>query len=96
MIRRRVIIQLRNLAMSLESMAEGCQWYLFGSVDRDEHDAADIDLIILCKNSDQADVLRRVIDPDVLELPLHLSLMTFEEASQVNAINKQYGRVIFP
>jgi len=77
-------------------MAEGTQWHLFGSVARDEPDAADIDLMILCKNDEQADALRKAIDPDALLLPLHLALMTFDEAAEVNAVRVQRSHAIFP
>lgn len=96
MIRQRVIISLRELAVSLGPKAEGTQWHLFGSVDRDEMDAADIDLMILCKSDDQADTLRRAIDPDAFLLPLHLALMTFDEAAEVDAVRVQRSRAIFP
>ena len=96
MIRRRVIASLRELAVSLGPLAEGTQWHLFGSVDRDEPDAADIDLLILCKHDDQADTLRRAIDPDALTLPLHLALMTFDEEAEVDAVRVQRSHAIFP
>ena len=96
MIRQRVVTSLRSLAVSLGPEAEGSQWHLFGSVDRDEWDAADIDLMILCNSDDQADALRRAIDPDALELPLHMALMTFEEAAEVEAVRVQRSRAIFP
>jgi predicted nucleotidyltransferase len=96
MIRQRVVADLRKLALDLGVTAEGTQWHLFGSVDRDELGAADIDLMILCKDDRQADSLRQAIDPDTLLLPLHLALMTFEEAAEVDAILVQRSRSIFP
>ena len=96
MIRHRVVTSLRELAVSLGPDAEGSQWHLFGSVDRNELDAADIDLMILCNNDDQADTLRRAIDPDALALPLHLTLLTFDEAAEVEAVRVQNSRAIFP
>jgi predicted nucleotidyltransferase len=96
MIRQRVVASLRELAASLGSKAEGSQWHLFGSVDRDEQDAEDIDLMILCNSDDQADVLRQAIDPDAMELPLQLALLTFEEADEADAIRVQRSRIIFP
>lgn len=96
MIRQRVATSIHALAASLGPKAEGSQWHLFGSVDRDEQDAADIDLMILCNSDDQADVLRQAIDPDALELPLHMALMTFEEAAEVEAVRVQRSRAIFP
>lgn len=96
MIRQRVVASLRELAVSLGPEADGTEWHLFGSVDRDEPNAADIDLMILCKSDAQADTLRRAIDPDALALPLHLALMTFDEAAEVDAVGVQHSRAIFP
>ena len=96
MIRQRVIASLRELAISLGPMAEGTEWHLFGSVDRGKPDAADVDLMILCKCADQADQLRRAINPDAFTPPLHLALMTFDEAIEVNAVHMQRSRPIFP
>ena len=96
MIRHRVITSLRQLATSLGPEAEGTQWHLFGSVARNESDAADIDLMILCKSDEQADTLRRVIDPDTLALPLHLALLTFDEAAAIDAVCVQRSLAIFP
>jgi predicted nucleotidyltransferase len=96
MIRQRLVDGLRSLAISLGSAAEGTQWHLFGSVDRDEQDAEDIDLMVLCKSDDQADTLRRAIDTDALTLPLHLALMAFDEAAEVSAVRVQRSHAIFP
>lgn len=94
MIRFRVIASIRELAVLLGPIAYGTEWHLFGSVDRDDLDASDIDLMILCKNDAQADLLRRAIDPDGFILPLHLSLLTFEEATAINATYVQQSTVI--
>jgi hypothetical protein len=95
-IRQRAVKDLCELAVSLGPEAEGSQWHLFGSVDRDEPSAADIDLMILCKSDNQADTLRRAIDLDAFVLPLHLALLTFEEAAEVDAVRVQSSRAIFP
>lgn len=96
MTRARIVNSLRELAVSLGVKAEETEWHLFGSVERDEANAADIDLMILCKSSGQADQLRRAIDPDALELPIHLCLMTFDEADESRAVQTQQSRIIFP
>jgi predicted nucleotidyltransferase len=90
------VIQVRELAASLGLISEGAEWYLFGSVDRDEEDARDIDLLVVCKDSVQADALRVAIDPDQLELPLHLAFMTYAEEAEVSAVQMQHGQMIFP
>lgn len=96
MIRQRVVKELCEFAASLGVEAKGSQWHLFGSVDRDEPGAADVDLMILCESDNQADMLRRAIDLDAFALPIHLALLTFEEAAAVDAIRVQRSRAIFP
>lgn len=89
MTRADVVAGLRQLSVSLGSIAHATEWHLFGSVDRDEPDAEDIDLMILCTSDAQADSLRLAIKSDFLALPLHLSLMTFQEAAEIDAVRVQ-------
>jgi hypothetical protein len=95
-IREQVIASLREFAASLGATADGSEWHLFGSVVQNIPAAADIDLMILCKSANQADLLRRTIDPDALALPLHIALLTFDEASEIDAVRVQHSSVIFP
>jgi predicted nucleotidyltransferase len=95
MIRYSVIAALKELAGLLGPVAQGTEWHLFGSVNRDELDASDIDLMILCTSDAQADILRQAIDPDSLSLPLHLALLTFSEAAAIDATSVQQSTVIF-
>jgi predicted nucleotidyltransferase len=87
--RANVIAKLRKVACSLGSLATNTEWHLFGSVSRDEASPSDIDLMIFCRNDDQADELRQAIDIQAFELPLHLSLFTFEEADSINVTSIQ-------
>jgi hypothetical protein len=96
MIRPKVIASLKELAMLLGPIADETEWHLFGSVGRGEVDALDIDLMILCKSDAQADLLRQAIDLDSFVLPLHLSLLTFEEAAAIDAPNMQQSIMIYP
>jgi hypothetical protein len=94
MIRSNVIAGLKQLAVLLGPVAQGTEWHLFGSVNRDELDALDIDLMILCTSDAQADMLRQAIDPDSFSLPLHLALLTFDEAAAIDATYVQQSTVI--
>lgn len=96
MIRERIVTSLRDLAETLGTKADGTKWYLFGSVDRDEFYAEDIDLMILCNTDDQADSIRQAVDPDALALPLHLALITYAEAAEIDAVSMQRSCAIFP
>lgn len=94
MTRSDLIASLRELVVLLGPIANGTEWHLFGSVNRDDPDASDIDLIILCESDVQADMLRQAIDPDSFSLPLHLSLMTFEEAVSIEATSMQQRTLV--
>lgn len=96
MIRAQYIARLRGLAADLGPAADGSVWHLFGSVDRDALDAADVDVLILCGSAEQADLLRAGIDADALGRPLDLSLMTFAEESETGAVARQEARQIYP
>lgn len=96
MIRERIVSSLCEIAVLLGQDADGSEWHLFGSVDRNEPNAADIDLMVLCKNDVQADTLRQSISTEAFDLPLHLALLTFDEATEINAVREQRSRVIFP
>jgi len=93
-IRSRVIASLTELAVSLGPIVSGTEWHLFGSVNRDEPNASDIDLMIFCETDFQADIIRQAIDPDSLSLPLHLSLFTFEEAAAIDVTSAQQSALI--
>lgn len=96
MIREHYVSGLRDLAANLGPVAIGSVWYLFGSIDRDMIDAADVDVLILCGSAEQADLLRAEIDPDALGRPLDLSLMTFAEESETGAVVRQGARQFYP
>lgn len=95
MTRARVVASIRELAISLGSVAHGTEWHLFGSVNRDELEASDIDLMILCRSEAQADALRLAIDADSFVLPLHLALFSFDEAEAIDVVQLQQSTVIF-
>ncbi len=96
MIRQRVVACLRQAALALGPAIAGTEWHLFGSVERDEEDAEDIDLMILCISDDQADVLRLYLHPDSLALPLHACFLTFAEAAELDAVHVQKSCIIYP
>lgn len=94
MIRSHVIESLVQLSMSLGPIAYGTKWHLFGSVNRGDSNASDIDLMIFCESTSQADMLRRAVDPDSLFLPIDLSLFTFEEAAAIDVAKMQHSTLI--
>lgn len=95
MIRSSIVERLTEFAVSLGPLTYGSEWHLFGSVNRNENNASDVDLMILCQSDAQADALRQAIDTDSLALPLHLALLTYDEAASIDATDVQKSTVIF-
>jgi predicted nucleotidyltransferase len=91
-----VVTAVCEIAEKLGSICIGSEWYLFGSVARCSPSPSDIDLMILCISDQQADTLRRAIDPDALAVPIHLCLFTFDEAQEIDAVQVQGAEKIFP
>lgn len=96
MTRESIVRALSSLAENLGVTSIGSEWHIFGSADRNTVNAADIDLMILCLDAVQADELRRAIDPDQFPIPIHLALLTFQEALEVDAVNVQQASKIYP
>lgn len=94
--RRAAVEALIDIASRIGLSCTGSEWYLFGSVSRGDLAPNDIDLMILCVDHVQADLLRAEINLDVLDLPLDLSLLTFEEAVEIDAISQQKAQKFFP
>jgi predicted nucleotidyltransferase len=86
---------LSKLACSLGPIAINTEWHLFGSINRNAASSSDIDLMIFCHFDRQADELRKAIDCDAFELPLHISLFTFEEANSINVASIQNSTSLF-
>lgn len=94
--RRAAVESLIDIATEIGSSCTGSEWYLFGSIARNDLAPNDIDLMILCVDHAQADLLRVAINTDSLDLPLDLSLLTFEEAVEIDAIAQQKAQKFFP
>jgi predicted nucleotidyltransferase len=94
--RRAAVEALIDIASGIGSSCRGSEWYLFGSIARGDLAPNDIDLMILCVDHAQADLLRAAINIDALDLPLDLSLLTFEEAVEIDAIGQQKAQKFFP
>lgn len=83
-------------AAGLGELVAETEWYLFGSALRSPDCAADIDLLILCGSDDVADRIRSTVDPHHLALPIDLTLLTFEEETELGFIQRQQAARVFP
>jgi DNA polymerase sigma len=64
-------------------------WYLFGSAQGGLSNASDIDLVVICQSHGAADAIRQAVDADQLRRPIHLSILTQAEQTEIRFVEKQ-------
>ena len=72
------------------------RWYLFGSALCDPVRAADVDLVVICHDHSDADVIRQTTKEFALCKPIDLSILTEEEEFEASFINNQRCVLVFP
>lgn len=77
------------------SVTVGSEWYLFGSINRHSTSPQDVDVIVICIDDAQADAIRKLVRTLTLPLPVDLSLMTFDEAAELDVIRLQCADRIY-
>jgi hypothetical protein len=78
-------------ARTVSSRFPGSDWYLFGSSARNPEHAGDIDLLIVHDGTIESTSLRTELAALCMVLPLHLTILTRAEESELNFIARADG-----
>jgi hypothetical protein len=78
-------------ARAVSSRFPGSDWYLFGSSARNPEHAGDIDLLIVHDGNIESTRLRTELSALCMALPLHLTILTRAEESELNFIARAGG-----
>lgn len=84
------VVAVRELALQTNAAAGNSEWFLFGSAKDCICHAKDIDLLVVCKNPEIADSIRRLVDLDRLSRPIHLSILTVAEERETSFVERQF------
>lgn len=84
-----LISAIKDLATGVTIGVGRADWYLFGSASAEVSKASDIDLVVICQSHAMADAIRRAVDRDQLERPIHLSILTEEEEQEIHFVERQ-------
>jgi predicted nucleotidyltransferase len=87
--RDELVSAVKDLAMRTNANVGEANWYLFGSALKGLSDASDIDLVVVCQTHGLADAIRRAVDVDQLGRPIHLSILTQAEQTEIRFVEKQ-------
>jgi hypothetical protein len=72
------------------------RWYLFGSVLCDPLRAADVDLLVVCRDHFDADAIRRTTGEFAFCKPIDLLILTEEEEAEASFVANQRCVRVFP
>lgn len=75
---------------------EGSKWYLFGSVTKVGVFPADIDILVIYKDTEMIEAIRRNISHVELQRPLDLIFMNDDEVTELGFIDSEKCIQIFP
>lgn len=65
------------------------RWFLFGSITTGKRAIGDVDLLVVCKSSEDCTIIRNGLGSICGRFPIHLMLMTDEEEVEVNFIRSE-------
>jgi predicted nucleotidyltransferase len=84
-----LVLAIRDLAVNINADVGLANWYLFGSAREGLPSASDIDLLVICQTHGIADTVRRAVDVDQFDRPIHLSILTRAEEAEVCFVKSQ-------
>jgi predicted nucleotidyltransferase len=79
---------IRNLAEKTNGNLGHHKWYFFGSAKLKAKNTSDIDLLVVCQTHRMADEVRTAVDLDQFSRPIHLSILTQTEESEVGFVER--------
>ena len=77
------------MLMSADEKFFESKWYIFGSATQGVTRAADIDILVICRNDEEADRLRKTCNSFYFRKPLDFSILTEQEESEVQFVERQ-------
>lgn len=90
------IIWLLENTSNLNLLTKGTEWYLFGSILDSRKTSADIDLLVIYEDPDDAIRIREKIVDLEFHHPLDILLMTPQEADETNFVTSERCVQFFP
>jgi len=86
---KNIVQSIQEIAIELEKLDYSLEWYLFGSYLLNQHLAKDIDLLIIYKSLDSAQIVRNKLSDLSMQAPLHLIFMHKDEEEELDFIKSQ-------
>ena len=94
MTRSRPYSELLTALSDLKEDLPTTQWYGFGSFFNGRDSFNDIDLLAVCLDGNEAAIIRRALSELAIAWPIHLIVMTEDEAVETGFIIRQGCRLL--
>jgi predicted nucleotidyltransferase len=91
-----IIPAIAETAARISTRVDDTAWYLFGSFLRNPRASADIDLLVVCASDIDAALVRMELRDLCTAWPLHITIMTKDEASETDFAKSEGCRQIYP
>ena len=80
---------LRTEILRVSKLVQDAEWYLFGSLLRAPQQAIDIDILILYRSDDTAEIIRGELREVTLRFPIHLLFLSECEEAELHFIDSE-------
>lgn len=87
---------LRTEILRVSKLVQDAEWYLFGSLLHTPHQAIDIDILIIYRSDDTAEMIRGELGEVTLRFPVHLLFLSEHEEDELDFIDSQRCVPIHP
>ena len=75
--------------LRVRKLVQNVEWYVFGSLLREPQRAADIDILVVYRSDDAADLIRRELRAAAIRFPIHLLFLSECEETELQFVHSQ-------
>jgi predicted nucleotidyltransferase len=86
---------IKQIGENISIKINGVEGYLFGSILTKQHNANDVDVLIIYKDEEQISMIKQEFKPLESIFPLHINYFTYEEETELNFVAEVKAEQIF-
>lgn len=91
----KIINDIKQIGKNISIKTSDVEGYLFGSILTKQHNANDVDVLIVYDNEEQINIIKQEFKPLESDFPLHLNYFTYFEETELNFISEVKAERIF-
>lgn len=92
---KKIIDDIKQIGKNISIKTNGVEGYLFGSILTKQHNANDVDVLIIYCNKEQINIIKQEFNSLENDFPLHMNYFTYNEEIELNFISEVKAEQIF-